>query len=87
MGGSGYRGGKYIHKDWGNVRHWTPADWGRVPGFRHDTAGHRLGFEGSGIRSYQYYDPKTKTYHVIRAHNAKEAQQIAASFGYERVEK
>lgn len=76
------RGGKYIHKEYGNVRYWTPADWGRRPGFQANDAGHKLGFEGSGIKSYLYYDEKTKTYYTIRAHSAKEAQQIAKSFGY-----
>lgn len=79
-----YRGGKYIHKEYGNVRYWTPTDWGKLREFHRNDAGHRLGFEGSGIKSYLYWDEKTKTYHTIRAHNAKEAAQIAHSFGYEK---
>lgn len=87
MGGSGYRGGKYMHKDWGVVRTWTPKDWGRVPGFKHDKAGRKVGFEGSGIKHYLYFDKDTGTYHTIGAHNAKEAEQIAMSFGYQKVRK
>lgn len=33
----------------------------------------KLGFEGSGLQRFMYWDPNTKTYHSVPAHNAKEA--------------
>lgn len=76
------RSGKYSpNKEWGEKRHWTPTDWGKQPGFNVGEEGQRLGFRGSGIRSFRYYDEVNHVYKVIRAHNAVEAAQIAWSFG------
>lgn len=79
------RGGKYLPTvEWGTKRTWTKEDWGRQPGFNIGEQGQRLGFKGSGIRSFRYYDLVNKVYVTIRAHNAAEASQIAWTFGYEK---
>lgn len=83
----GGRSGKYVSPQYGNVKDWTRKDWGSLPNFHYNSAGHILGFEGSDIKSFLYYDEKTKTYYTIRAHNAEEAKQIAHSHGYTKAKK
>ena len=82
------RGGKRSASvDWG-TKHWlTKQEWGQKPGFSISKDGQRLGFKGSGVRSFLYFDPTTNTYRTVRAHNADEARQIAGSFGLQKVRK
>lgn len=47
-----------------------------------DVAGVKREFIGSSLKSFTYIDPATGATHTIRAHNAKEASQIASSAGY-----